>query len=123
MDKLDEYTEVMTRLVSEAVACSPEEWSGGKLTIDCDGTRINYKLKNAKEPGIATLSEKLRDLIDELYVRMSRQGDVWTQAAIEFRCDGEDIEFSNSFQYPQTTQHAQAESAKRPWWKFGAGRA
>ena len=43
-DKLDKYSDILTRLVSEAVACTPPEWKKGTLTIECDGIRINYKL-------------------------------------------------------------------------------
>ena len=58
-DKLDEYTDALNRLVPETVACTPQEWTRGTLTIQSDGTRINYQLKNEAQPGTAVISEKL----------------------------------------------------------------
>ena len=127
MSKLEEYNDVMTRLVSETVSCTPAEWDHGTLTIDCDGHRIDYKLKNEEQPGPAGISEALRTLIDELYVRMSRHGDTWTRATITFNLNGNDLKFSTEFVYvqapPQTPSPvaispSQAAS-KKPWWKLG----
>ena len=121
MDKLEEYSDVMNRLVAEAIACTPEEWSHGKLSIEADGVRINYKLKNDSDPGAASISEKLRDLIDELYVRMDRHGDTWVGAVIDFQLDGDRVKLQTSFQYSQVA--TPTPSTKKPWWKFGGGRA
>jgi len=118
-NKLDQYSDVITRLVSETVACTPKEWTKGTLTIDCDGTRINYRLKNEDDPGKAIISEDLRDLIDELYVRMSHEGDVWTQATVSFIQDGNDCKFNTSFEYENANNAPQDAATKKPWWKFG----
>ena len=99
MEKLEEYNDITTRVVSETIACTPVEWTHGTLTIDCDGTRIDYKLKNAEQPGMAVISDKLRSLCEELYVRMSRHGDGWTQATIHFEIENGNARFKNSFQY------------------------
>ncbi|MGN6366850.1 MAG: hypothetical protein ACTHN5_01035 [Phycisphaerae bacterium] len=98
MEKLEEYNDITTRIVSETVACTPEEWTHGTLTIDCDGTRIDYKLKNAEQPGMAVISDKLRSLCEELYVRMARHGDRWTQATIRFDVENGEAKFKNTFQ-------------------------
>jgi len=129
MDKFEEYNDVMTRLVSETVSCTPAEWNHGVLTIDCDGTRIQYRLKNEQQPGTASISEQLRTLCEELYVRMSRQGDAWTQATVTFNCEGEDVEFDTAFQYAQPPTSVPsgapepppflAQPAKKRWWKLG----
>ncbi len=121
MNKLDEYTDVLSRLVAETVACTPGEWSRGRLTIVADGVRINYKLKNEGEPGTASISELLRDLIDELYVRMDSHGDTWVEANLDFRLDGEKIEHQSSFKYVETS--VSTPPPKKPWWKFGGGNA
>src|SRR5689334_3348970 len=120
MDKLEEYSDVTTRLVSETVACTPEGWDHGTLTIDCDGTRIHYKLKNEKQPGVAVISESLRGLIDELYVRMCRHGDIWTQAIITFHRERDEIKFSNSFEYGNAATPASTPPARKKWWNLGA---
>jgi hypothetical protein len=117
--KLDEYSDVISRLVTETVACTPQEWTKGTLTIDTDGTRINYKLKNETQPGTASISEKLRTLIDELYIRMSHQGDSWTQAIITFNQEGERVKFDTSFKYATPKQVQPPSIPKKPWWKFG----
>ena len=115
-DKFAQYTDVLNRLVAETVACTPKEWPKGTLTIESDGTRINYWLKNEEQPGKALISEKLRDLIDELYVRMSNQGDTWTVATIGFFQQDEAVTFNTSFQYAKPKQ-SQASPAAKPWWK------
>lgn len=121
MNKLDEYSDVMNRLVAETVACTPEEWSRGTLTIESDGVRINYRLKNEGEPGTASISELLRDLIDELYIRMDRHGDTWIEAVVDFRLNGEKVGIETSFKYAQ--ESVPTPLSKKPWWKFGGGRA
>ena len=117
-DKLDEYSDILLRLVSETVACSPREWSKGALTIDSDGTRIDYKLKNEDYSSKAQISEKLRDLIDEFYVRMSRRGEIWTQAVVSFRRENGEVKFDTAFTYPKAVTKPDL-LAKKQWWKFG----
>lgn len=115
-DKLKAYSDVLRRLVAETVACSPKEWSRGTLTIESDGTRIDYKLKNEGQPGQAAISETLRDLIDELYVRCAHNGDTWTVATVSFHRENNDVNFKTNFKY---SKPAAPEPTKRPWWKFG----
>ena len=117
MEKLQEYGEIVNRLVEEAVACVPETWTHGTLTIETDGHRIDYRLKNDDEPGKAAISEALRDLIDELYVRMNAHGDTWTQAVLDFRIVGDSVKIQTSFEYASAP--AAAAVAKKPWWRFG----
>lgn len=130
MDKFEECDDVLGRLVPETVSCTPAEWDHGTLTIDCDGRRIDYKLKNEEQPGTARISEALRTLCEELYVRMSRHGDTWTQAVITFKCEGDEVEFETAFQYAPDAQATPstpvpetpaflAPAAKKPWWKIG----
>lgn len=118
-DKLEQYSDVITRLVSETVACTPQEWTRGTLTIECEGTRIDYKLKNEDQPGKALISEKLRDLIDELYVRMAHSGGAWTQAVVTFFQEGDNCKFHTSFQYAKTPPTSSTSAKKKSWWKFG----
>jgi hypothetical protein len=115
-EKFDKYTDVLTRLVSEIVSCTPHEWTKGVLTIESDGVRINYKLKNEEQPGSAIISEKLRDLIDELYVRMASFGEAWTQAVVSFYQEDDDLKFNTSFQYA-TLANTPTKKQEKPWWK------
>jgi hypothetical protein len=117
-DKFDEYSDILSRLVDETVACTPEEWDHGTLTIESDGVRINYKLKSPDQPGSARISENLRDLIDELYVRMDRHGEAWRQATIQFRLEGVELKFDTSFEYAANLPPVVL-PPKQPWWKFG----
>ena len=116
-DKLDEYTDVLNRLASETVACTPQEWTKGVLSIECDGVRINYKLKNEDEPGKAVISEELRDLIDEFYVRMSRRDEAWLEAHVQFDRSGDQVKFETSFKYPAQSTALSSQPSK-PWWKM-----
>lgn len=126
MSTIEDYSEILTRLVTEVVSCVPAEWSHGALTIESDGVRINYKLQAEDQPGQAVISEKLRDLIDELYVRMAQHGNAWVGANVSFtRTDGK-ITFNTSFEHnrpeppPDTVK---PDTVKTPWWKRGKGRA
>lgn len=117
-DKFDEYNDILTRLVRETVACTPSEWTKGALTIDCDGTRINYKLKNTDHPETASISEKLRDLIDEFYVRMAQRGEPWTQAIVSFSQEGGSVKFDTKFSYSASQQATKAPEKSKSRWKF-----
>jgi hypothetical protein len=114
-NKFDQYTDVINRLVAETVACTPEGWAQGSLTIECDGNRINYKLKSAEYPGLAVISDELRGLAEELYVTMADNGEVWGQATIKFSLDGDKVSFDTAFEY---SHKSAALPAKRPWWKL-----
>lgn len=120
-NKLDQYTDVLTRLLQEAIACTPQEWTKGTLTIDCDGVKINYKLKNDEQPGLASISERLRDHIDELYVRMADQGDKWVQATMSFFQENDAWKFNVNFDYAAAaapSENTVATSKAKPSWKF-----
>jgi hypothetical protein len=99
------------------VACTPQEWTKGLLTIQCDGTRITYQLKNAEQAGTASISEKLRDLIDELYVRMAQHGDKWTEATISFLQEGKELKYDTSFVY-EKPRAIGIPATSKPRWKF-----
>jgi hypothetical protein len=118
-NKLDQYSDVLLRLLREAIACTPQEWTKGTLTIDCDGVRINYKLKNGEQPGLASISESLRDLIDELYVKMADQGDKWVQATLSFFQESNDWKFNVNFEYVSDVAASEKSvatpKAKRTW--------
>jgi hypothetical protein len=121
-DKLHEYSDVLTRLVSETAACTPPSWDKGSLTIESDGQRLDYRLKNAENPDKASINENLRSLIEELYVRMARQGDAWSQAIVDFWTEGDEINFKTAFAYVDTKPETAAR-ARTPWWKFGTRRS
>jgi predicted Rdx family selenoprotein len=120
-DKFDTYTDVITRLAKETVKCSPGAWEKGALSIQCDGVRLTYQLKNGDHPDKALLSETLRDQIDELYIRMRDAGDVWTSANLHWWREESDLKYNVDFGYPQLKQAdpATASKPKGPWWKLG----
>ena len=121
MNTIDEYSEVITRLVTEVIQCVPDEWTHGTLTIESNGVSINYKLKAEDQPGKALISETLRDLIDELYVRMAQHGNAWVEATVSFtKVDGK-VSFNTSFKHEKAKPPVV--QAKKPWWKFGGGSA
>lgn len=115
--KLDGYSDVITRLVGETVACSPPTWERGLLSMQSDGVRLTYQLKNEDHADKAALSETLRDLIDELYVRMRSAGDVWTAARAGWWREGDDLKFNIDFDYAAASAPADTRP-KGPWWKI-----
>jgi len=124
-DKFDRYTEQLTTLMKEAIACSPESWSEGWLSIDCDGSYMNYALKNEKAEDNAQITGTLRQLCEDLYVVMRQSGDWWVRAVIHFfRQDGS-WSFNVDFTYPKSSvvepdvgEHVPTEAQARPWWKL-----
>jgi hypothetical protein len=120
-NKLDRHTDVLTRLLKETIACTPHGWTRGTLTIDCDGVKINYKLKNDEQPGLASISERLRDLIDEFYVRMAHQDDKWVQATLSFFQENSFWKYNVNFKYVKgvaESENAVATPEAKPKWKF-----
>lgn len=96
---LEAMGEVLTRLVHEMVACSPPSWNRGVLTIQSDGVRITYQLRNEGHADRAAISDALRTIIDELYVSMAERRQVWRSARIEFTRNGDQVSFDSSFDY------------------------
>jgi len=109
--KLDAYNDVLQKLVSEIVACSPERWERGELAIQAEGGRLAYTLRNEGHPDRAELSEDLRKRIDALFVRMRRDGDAWQAARIRWWIEGGAIRFDPGFDYIENP------APKRSWWR------
>lgn len=107
--------------------CFPESWSAGRLTIDCDGRAINYKLKNEHSPDRASLSGALRNLCEELYTRMAQDGNVWTEAVVDLAESEDGWNLKTSFTYPEAPTRsplpdaklASAEPRKKRFWNRG----
>lgn len=97
--KFEKYNEVLNALVAESIACSPEDWRSGTLTIDCDGSAINYRLKNNSSPHKAQISDKLRSLCEELYVTMRQNGDIWVESVVHFFKETDTWRFKVDFEY------------------------
>ena len=95
----EQYADVLQRLVGEVLSCCPPNWSNGALRIESDGVRIDYALKNDSEEGSAVISDLLRDLIDELYVRMMQNGHQWTECTVSYKREGGEINFDTQFSY------------------------
>ena len=85
----DLYSDVLARLVSEMIACSPERWERGELAVQSSGPRLTYQLRNEGHPDRADLSEDLRTLIDALYGTMRGAGETWTAARIRWWVEGD----------------------------------
>ena len=119
MNKAVAYADVLDRLVAESIACCPDTWAQGRLCIEADEIRILCRIDGHGAPGTASISEALRDLVDELYVRMDRHGDTWVEAVIEFRRDGDCEGRRTWFRYSRSAKVAA--DARRPWWKRVVG--
>lgn len=100
----DQYSDVIIALTTEAIACSPPSWKLGVLSIDCDGTAINYQLKNTESEDRATLSDQLRSLCEQLYVVMRDNGDDWREAIIKFEQKENEWSMNTEFKYPEANK-------------------
>ena len=123
-DKFDSYTEIMNVLVAEAISCSPESWNNGTLTVECDGSYMNYKLRNDGSSEKAQISGELRSLCEEFYVVMRQAGDVWLEAIIHFFRKDDSWSFKAEFKYPEPAVVSEPEVSpeptieSKPWWKL-----
>ena len=136
-DKFESYSEVMNALVGEAISCSPESWRKGLLSIECDGSYMDYALKNDDASEKAQISGELRALCEELYVVMRQAGDLWLGATIHFFRENDQWSFKAEFKYPQPavftpliplpSQTMEPETpvsrpgalpGAKPWWRF-----
>ena len=122
VEKFNAYSEVLSALLSEAIGCSPETWNKGTLSIQCDGSRIDYQLKNDESEDKAQLSDDLRQLCEQLYVAMRQGGDAWNEAQLHFFRKDDSWSFESKFQYADAGIERQPLSSsaaiKQPWWKF-----
>lgn len=115
-DKFDDYTESLTALVRECIRCSPESWDKGRLTIQCDGHRIDYQLKNVESEGKAVISKELAQLCEDYWGAFMRSGEPWLESEIEFlQVEGK---WTFNAQYKYTKQTVPAVQASKPFWKF-----
>ena len=120
-ERFEQYNEVLNALVAESINCSPESWNDGKLTIDCDGSAINYKLKNGNDENTAQLSGELRQLCEELYVTMRQNGDAWGQSVVSYFRKDDTWGFSVNFKYDDDidiSSNSTSSKINKPWWKL-----
>ncbi len=111
----------INELVSESLRCSPSSWREGVLTIQTDGTQLNYQLKNPAAKDKATISDALRALCEELCVLLWKNGNRWTEARINFSRSNGEVDFKVSFSYEtglNIVPPPTVSSALKPWWKF-----
>lgn len=109
-EKFDKYSQILTSLVEEAISCTPTSWSQGVLTIECDGTRIDYKLKNESSEDKALISEKLKYLCEMYWVEFKDNGEAWLKSEVSFQSDNGEWKFNASYKYP--------DKPKIQTWKF-----
>ena len=124
-NRFDRYNGHLIALLKESISCSPETWDAGWLTIDCDGTYMNYSLKNAESEGKAQISAQLRQLCEDLYVEMRQSGDLWVKAVLHFFREEDAWSYKLDFTYqdqaavqqPLERQPSQ-ETRSKAWWRF-----
>ncbi|WP_436287990.1 hypothetical protein [Variovorax paradoxus] len=112
-DKLDKYTDALTALLHEAIRCSPESWTRGVLTIDCDGSRINYGLKSDQSGDRANISQDLAQLCEQYWAVFQEHGEAWLESTIEFYQEGGAWKFNANYKRPE-----KARATSKPSWKF-----
>lgn len=126
-EHLERYTPRLIALVNESITCSPESWEAGYLTIDCDGSYMNYSLKNGESHDKAQISGELRQLCEDLYVEMRQSGDWWIKAVLHFFRSEGSWSYKIDFTYPEKPAAQQAldkepsiTAEPKPWWRFWA---
>lgn len=106
-------------VLAECIACAPADWQAGTLTIQCDGSWLGYKLKNALSRNPATISARLRSLCEELAVLMWKNGSQWREAVLAYEGKRFTIQFSyEEPRDPISRTPAPSAAKPQPWWKF-----
>ena len=102
-EKFELYNQVINEMLSEAISCTPQNWTRGILNITCDGRRIDYALKNPYEDGKAAISDNLKMFCEKTYVTFAQNGDVWIEANFTFS-QNEDGSWGmkTEFKYPES---------------------
>lgn len=106
-------------VLAESIVCAPADWQSGRLTIQCDGNWLGYKLKNAQSRHAASISGELRSLCEELAVLMWKNGSRWREAVLAYDGPRFTIAFSNDEpRDPIPRPSTPAPATPEPWWKI-----
>lgn len=98
---ISRYDDINRRLGQEAIACVPETWTQGRLTIAYDGSALHYRLESDMNQTPAAATEQLGKLCGELYILMEMDGQRWSQCVIEFtKAQDDSWGFNVRFTYP-----------------------
>ena len=99
---LSKYDDIIRRLSHEAIACVPEAWDQGHLTISITEQGLHYLLQSDSNQTPATHRQQLGKLCGELYIRMEMDGRQWSQCVINFtRTPDDSWDLRVNFTYPQ----------------------
>ncbi len=104
--RLAPYLDVLAPLQAEAVQCSPADWTHGTLTVGCRSLYVTYKIRNEEQPGTAQVSPALRQLCEELFVRMAKGGDAWRHVVVTWRRQGDALAFETAVRWPAKSAQA-----------------
>jgi hypothetical protein len=103
---LSKYNDILRRLSNEALACVPEVWDQGRLTISItEEGSLHYVLEGDSDETPATHTQQLGKLCGELYIRMEMGGQQWSRCIISFAKTLEDSwGFEVKFAYPEPSK-------------------
>lgn len=100
---ISRHEDAMRRLCHEAIACVPEAWNEGRLTIAIDEAGLHYRLESDTNQTPATATQQLGTLCGELYVLMEMEGQQWSRCVISFtRRPDDSWNFNVNFTYPDS---------------------
>lgn len=100
---LSRYSDTFRRLSQEAVACAPEEWDQGRLTIACNGHGLQCRMESDSSSTQPVLTQQLAELSAEIYLLMEMNGQRWSQCIIAFTKTPDDSwDFEVKFVYPKS---------------------
>jgi hypothetical protein len=100
---ISKYQDTFQRLAHGAVACVPEAWDEGRLTIALHGDSLRYQLESDSNETSALVTEQLGELCAELYLSMEMDGQPWSQCVISFtRTPDDSWNFEVKFTYPES---------------------
>jgi hypothetical protein len=103
---ISKYDDTFRRLSNETLACVPEAWDQGRLTLSItEEGSLHYVLESDLSQTPATHTQQLGKLCGELYIRMEMDGQQWSRCVMSFtRTPDDSWDFEVKFAYPEPSK-------------------
>lgn len=99
---LQQQSNILDGIAQEVLKGIPQNWTTATLTIESDGRRIDYSLKNKMSlDGRAIISADLARLCEALYLNSAKNSTAWKKAVLSYDKTGDGgWKFSSQMTYP-----------------------
>lgn len=96
----EELNNIISALCSSAIESMPPDWNEGVLTVEFDGRKLTYSLKNPNSPTPAKLRTDLPVLAEQFVVHFLNSGSPIERATFDLSNHEGEWEFKVALKYP-----------------------